>query len=378
MTSKITKRVGKRGVSYQVTVELPPDPKTGKRRQKLLTAPTKKEVETLAAQMVTNIAHGGFGEAEAKKLTLSQYLERWYPSLEGTVRPTTQRRYQDVLRRHVEPTLGRKYLSKLSPLDVQSLYADKLTEGLSPTTVALIHNILHRALKQAVRWGLLMRNVTEAVDPPREATPEYATWNEYQVREFLAVADKDEWAALWRLALTTGMRRGEILGLRWEDLDLTREVLAVRRTLSRGTGGTYTFGTPKTTSGRRSIALPRSTVESLKVHRIRQVEGRLKAEVYKDEDLVFADSIGEPLHPNSVAYRFNRLIAKARLPRIRFHDLRHTAATLMLANNIHPKIVQERLGHADVSMTLNRYSHVTMDMQREAADRLDNLIGGAF
>jgi integrase len=116
----------------------------------------------------------------------------------------------------------------------------------------------------------------------------------------------------------------------------------------------------------------------LKVHRIRQVEGRLKAEVYKDEDLVFADSIGEPLHPNSVAYRFNRLIAKARLPRIRFHDLRHTAATLMLANNIHPKIVQERLGHADVSMTLNRYSHVTMDMQREAADRLDNLIGGAY
>jgi integrase len=375
MTSKIRKHVGKRGVSYQVTVELPPDPKTGKRRQKLLTARTKKEAETLAAQLVANIANGGFGEAEAKKLTLSQYLARWYPSLEGAVRPSTQRRYQDVLTQHVEPMLGTKNLSKLTPLEVQALYAEKLSAGLSPTTVALIHNILHRALKQAVRWGLLTRNVTEAVTPPREAKLEYVTWNEQQVREFLVVSDGDEWAALWRLALTTGMRRGEILGLRWEDVDLDKGVLSVRRTLSRGTGGTYTYGTPKTTTGKRSIALTRSAVDSLKAHRRRQVEDRLKSPIYKDEDLVFADSIGEPLHPNSLAYRFNKLIARAGVPRIRFHDLRHTSATLMLANGEHPKIVQERLGHADISMTLNRYSHVTMDMQRLAADRLDALIG---
>jgi integrase len=174
------------------------------------------------------------------------------------------------------------------------------------------------------------------------------------------------------------MRRGEVLGLKWEDLDLGKGLLAVKRTLSRGTGGAYTFGTPKTAHGRRSIALPPSVVGSLQMHRIRQVERRLESEApYHDQSLVFANEIGEPLHPNSVAYQFKRLISQAGVPVIRIHDLRHTSATLMLANNVHPKIVQERLGHANISMTLDRYSHVTMDMQRDAADKLDNLVNGA-
>src|SRR5207249_2106797 len=178
-----------------------------------------------------------------------------------------------------------------------------------------------------------------------------------------------------------GMRRGEILALKWEDIDFKKGKLAVKRTLSRGKGGTFIFGEPKTAHGRRSIALPRSVVESLHRHRIQQVEKRLELDelktAYHDNDLVFANAIGEHIHPNSLDYRFKKLIAKAGVPKIRFHDLRHTSATLMLANNVHPKIVQERLGHADVSMTLNRYSHVTMDMQRGAADRLDDLVNGA-
>jgi integrase len=260
------------------------------------------------------------------------------------------------VRNHFEPEIGHVQLVKLSPLDVQHLYTEKLASGLSPTTVVFLHNILHKALKQAVRWGLLVRNVTEAVDPPQEAKPEYMTWNEQQVVRFLGIADEDKLAAFWRLALLTGMRRGELLGLKWEDIDITRGTLSVKRTLSRSGDGTYTLGAPKTTAGRRSIALPRSAVESLRRHRIKQWEARLALKgTYIDQDFVFADEIGEPLHPNTLRKRFLKLIAAAGVPIIRIHDLRHTSATLMLANGEHPKIVSERLGHANIGITLDRY-----------------------
>ena len=369
--------IQRRGKSWSVMVDMPPDPVTSARRQKRITARTKNEVEILRAQFITSVSQGGFAEADAKKMKVSEYLTRWAATLDRSVRPTTVKRYTDMVEKHANPIIGTIQLAKLSPLDVQRLYADRLAANLSPTTVALLHNILHKALKQAVRWGLLTRNVTEAVDPPRQATPEYVTWNQEQASAFLAVADKNDLAALWRLALLTGMRRGEALGLKWEDVDLVRGVLAVRRTLSRGTGGAYTFGIPKTAHGRRSIALPKSVVDSLKKHKARQAEHRLKlGEGYSKLDMVFADALGEPLHPNTLAYQFKKLQERARVPKIRIHDLRHTSATLMLANGEHPKIVQERLGHADVSMTLNRYSHVTMDMQRDAADRLDKLVDG--
>lgn len=378
MKAYIKKYTGKHGTRWYGRIDLPADPVTGARRQKRFNAPTKREVEEMAAQLLASLANGGFAEADAGKLTVSQYLERWLTSIAETVRTSTQERYADVVHKHIEPVIGRTQLSKLSPLDVQHLYADRRSAGLSPTTINLLHNILHRALKQAIRWGLLTRNVTEAVDPPREATPEYTVWSERQSASFLTVADSHEWAALWRLALLTGMRRGEVLGLKWEDIDLARATLSVKRTLSRGTGGRFTYGVPKTTFGRRSIALPRSVVDSLKSHRVRQLEARLALDAaYQDHDVVFADVVGEPLHPNTLAYQFKRLCKLAGVPVIRLHDLRHTSATLMLANGEHPKIVQERLGHANISMTLDRYSHVTPQMQRDAANRLDDLINGA-
>jgi integrase len=378
MKAYITKRSGKRGTVWYGRIDLPTDPVTGKRRQKRFNAPTKREVEAMAVQLLAAIENGGFSEADAKKITVSEYLTRWIASIEGAVRPSTKARYEEIVKRHIEPSIGRVQLAKLSPLNVQQLYADRLEAGLSPTTVDMLHNILHKAIKQAVRWGLLTRNVTEAVDAPRRATPEYTTWNEQVSTTFLAVADGDELAALWRLALLTGLRRGEMFGLKWEDIDLTRGSLSVRRTLSRGNKGTYTFGMPKTAHGRRSIALPRSVVEALHKHRVRQIEHRLALGVaYQDQGLVFADAIGEPLHPNTVTYQFKRLCRLAGVPIIRIHDLRHTSATLMLANNVHPKIVQERLGHANISMTLDRYSHVTMDMQKDAADQLDDLLNYA-
>jgi len=194
----------------------------------------------------------------------------------------------------------------------------------------------------------------------------------------LAAAEGDEQEALWRLALLTGMRRGEILGLCWADVDLERGSLAVRRTLIREEGGKWAYGTPKTAKGRRQIALPPSGVDSLRRHRVRQLEHRLAlGEIYQENDIVFANGIGEPLHPNTLTWRYKRLIAHAGVQAIRFHDLRHTSASLMLQNGEHPKVVQERLGHANIAITLDLYSHLTNDMQRDAAQRLDTLIGEA-
>lgn len=373
MRGSIQKRVGTRGTTWYAVVDLPPDPVTGKRRQKRLSAPTRREVEALIAETMQTAKNGV--PADAGKLTVREYMDQWLKSAEPGLKPSTFRRYHDLTRRHVIPVLGNIKLAKLSPLDIQRWHADRLATGLSATSVVHLHYMFHRALEQAMRWNMVPRNVTELVDPPRRSTPDAATWNATQVGAFLTAGDKTNLAALWRLALLTGMRRGELLGLIWEDVDLERGTLAVRRTLSRGKAGSWEVGTPKTASGRRSIALPASAVSSLRQHRIHQLEHRLKlGDIYQDQGFVFTNATGGPLHVNSLMLQFVKVIAAAGVPRIRFHDLRHTSATLMLANGEHPKIVQERLGHANISMTLDRYSHVTMDMQRAAADRLDILL----
>jgi integrase len=224
--------ITKRGDSWSALVDLPPDPVTGKRRRKRITARTKREVETQVAELIHK-AEIGF--TAAGKLTVREFFERWLESAAPTLRPATARRYRDVARLHIVGKIGNLRLAKLTPGDVQRLYADRLATGLSPPSVHHIHAILHRALDQAVRWGLLMRNVTDAVDPPRRSSPEMRTWDTRQVATVLTVAAGDELEALWRLALLTGMRRGELLGLRWSDVDLDAGALSVRRTL-RATG----------------------------------------------------------------------------------------------------------------------------------------------
>lgn len=353
-------------------MELARDPETNKRRQKWLTAATKREAEKLLAKTLHDLQTGGF--IEPTKATTAEYLTHWLETIEPTVRPSSHRRFSEVIRGRVIPTVGSVPLASLSPLHVQGFYRRCLGDGLSSTTVALYHNVLHRALDQAVKWQLLIRNPCDAVDAPRESSTEMQTWTPDQTRAFLGIADTHDLRALWLLAVHTGMRRGELLALRWQDVDLDRASLAVRRTLTRGTGA-LTFGEPKSMAGRRSLALPTVCVDALRSHRIRQLERRLEFDGdWQDTDLIFERGDGSLLHPNTLLHAFERLIVAAGVPRIRFHDLRHTAATLMLANGEHPKIVQERLGHSDISMTLNRYSHVTMDMQRDAVDRLERLL----
>ena len=376
MQGSIQKHVGKRGTSWYATVDLPRNPITGKRRQKRVSAPTKRQCEEKIREALNQADVSQ--SSDAGKITFAEYVARWLESVEPSLRPSTSRRYRDMLNHHAVPQIGHIKLAKLSPLDLQHLYANRLDAGLSSTTVHHLHVMLHGALKQAVRWGMVSRNVTEMVDAPRRTSPEITTWNAEQVSRFFATSDEHYLAALWRLALLTGMRRGELLGLKWEDIDLERGSLAVRRTLSRGKGGRWEVEQPKTASSRRSIALPESCAVALRKHRVAQNTERLRiGELWEDHGFVFTNRTGGPLNVNSMALQFEKLTTAVSLPRIRFHDLRHTSATLLLAKGVHPKIVQERLGHSDVSMTLNRYSHVTPDMQRLAADTLDEAFSSA-
>jgi integrase len=354
---------------------MPPDPVTGKRRQKRLGARTKQEIEQLVAQHVQAVTTGTY--VDATKLTLGAYLAQWLSTLEG-VGPATRRRYADLVRLHVVPVLGSRPLAKLTPLDVQALYANRKAAGLSSTSVNLLHNMLHRALQQAVHWDLLVRNPTERVLAPRPTATEPATWTTAEVARFLAAADATDDAAMWRVAICTGMRRSELLGLQWADVDLERGVLNIQHARKRGEGNRWETGAPKTRKGRRQIALPPSAVEALRQHRRRQVEYRLQlGSAYQDNGCVFAGDQGQPMHPNVIAKRFERLSTAAGVPRIKLHGMRHTNATVSLAAGEHPKIVQERLGHSTISMTLDRYSHVTASMQQEAAQRLDALLSAA-
>jgi integrase len=307
---------------------------------------------------------------------VSEYLTRWLVAIEPAVRPATACRYGQVIERHLTPGLGGLKLTKLGPAHLAGFYADRITAGLSPTTVNNQHMILHRALDQAVRWRLIPTNPCDAVEPPRRSRLEITTWTASQARTFLTATVDHPLGTLYRLALLTGMRRGELLALRWQDVDLERGSLAVRRTLTRDRHDKWQMGEPKTASGRRSIALPPSCGAALKRHHSTQKARKLRhRDIWQDHDLTFERGDGVAFHPNVAYETLQRLAVALALPTIRFHDLRHTAATLMLAEGVHPKIVQERLGHASITITLDLYSHVTMSMQREAADALDAALG---
>jgi integrase len=346
------------------------DPATGTRRQRRVTARTKREVERQVAELINKCESGGF--IDAGKVTVREFFDRWLEATALTLRAVTVRRYQDLVRLHIAGVIGNTLLAKVTAADVQRLYVGRLAAGLSPTTVRYIHAVLHHALDDAVKWGLLFRNVTDAVEPPKKTRNEMQVWSAEHVGCVLRAAADDPLEALWRLAIYTGMRRGELLAVRWADLELDSGGLYVQRSLSRGQTSRLEEAEPKSRSGRRRITLSSSIVESLKRHRVRQLEHRLVAgEAYEDRGYVFANATGGHIHPNMLYRRFHELVGRAGVPAIRFHDLRHTSATLLLAEGVHGKIVQERLGHSNIAMTLDLYSHVTADMQRQAADVLE-------
>lgn len=303
--------------------------------------------------------------------TVAGYLTSWIASARPSLRPRTWQRYEQLVRVHAIPELGRIRLSHLGPADLQQLYAHRLSAGAAPTSVHHPHAVLHRALRQATGWGLVVRNVADLVKPPRITRREMTTLSPDQARALLDAVAGDRLEAVYVVGLTTGMRQGELLGLRWADVDLDARSARVRTTLHRTRDG-FTFAAPKTARSRRQIALTPTAVGALRRHRARQIEDRLRAgAAWEDHDLVFANAIGQPLHGTYVTTLFRQVLARASLPRIRFHDLRHTAATLLLGRGVHPKIASEMLGHSTIAITLDLYSHVTPTMQREAVDALE-------
>jgi integrase len=341
----------------------------GKRIRKTVYGKTKAEVQEKLEKLKQDPTTGLPQDIE--KLTVATYMTRW---LEDTAKPTiedtTYERYEQLIRLHIVPEIGHLRLNKLTPAHLQQLYARKLEEGLSPRSVQFIHAVLHRALKQAHRWDMVPQNAAAAVDRPKVPKKQMQFLTPEQVERFWQVAEQDRLYALYVLAATTGMRQGELLGLRWPDIDFTQATLSVQRTL-KNVGSSLVVGQPKSAAGRRSITLPEIAVQALRDHRKRMLAEGLTASPW-----VFCDTEGGPIRKQNLVRRsFKPLLEEAELPDIRFHDLRHTAATLLLAKGVHPKVVQERLGHSSINLTLDTYSHVMPTLQRDAADKLDELFG---
>jgi integrase len=314
-----------------------------------------------------------------ERQTTGHYLQTWLESVRGQIEPSSWRRYGDYVRVHLVPGLGKAPLARLSAQQVQAFYGRKQQEGLSGTTVHSIHGMLHRALEDALRMGLLQRNVTEMVRAPRRSTQEMHPLTEEQAQRFLAaVAEGDRFRALYVLALTTGMREGELLALHWQDIDLRARTVQVRLGLqeAKGPHGRYVLAEPKTEYSRRTIGLTHTATEALRAHHVRQATERLRQGAVWDtsRDLVFPNSIGGLMIPDNLTKRsFKSLLERAGLPDIRFHDLRHTAATLLLSRGVNVKLVSEMLGHADVTTTLRIYGHVLPHMHQVAVEVMESV-----
>jgi integrase len=343
------------------------------RKWKTLYGKTRQEVAAKLAKALSDREGGLFFDAEGLKLR--EYMSRWLEdSVKGTVRNTTYERYEQTSRTHIVPMLGGIKLKALSPTHVRGLYKEKLS-SLSPRTVRYIHVTLHKALKQAVSDGLIPRNATEAVKPPQVHREEIRPLSPEQVKMLLDTASGDRLEALYVLAIHTGLRQGELLGLKWDDIDLKAGTLQVRRALITARGGPR-LAAPKTKGSRRRVSLTGVASEALKGHLERQLEEIDRAgSMWQENGLVFASETGAPLDRRDItSRRFKPLLKRAGLPHFRFHDLRHTCATLLLTKNVNPKVVSEMLGHSSIAITLDTYSHVLPNMQDSAARALEEAL----
>lgn len=347
----------------------------GKPRRKVIYGKTRKEVAD-KLKVALHDVHRGLPLPD-ERVSVEIYLKRWLADVANpTLRTGSYENYERKIRLHVLPHVGRLPLAKLGPQELSSLYAKLLAKELAPATVQYIHAILHRALDQAARWNLIPRNPADLVDAPRPGRHEVCPLSPEQVSTLFAAASGDRLEALYVVAVTGGLRLGEILGLRWADIDWDVGTLQVRRSLTRTKAKGLGFSEPKTAKGRRSVALPAFAIDALRHHKARQNEEKmLHRDVWDDGDLIFPNEVGRPIERQNLIRRsFKLLLKKAELPDVRFHDLRHTAATLLLRLGEHPKVVQERLGHATIAVTMDIYSHVMPDLQRDAATKLDRLL----
>jgi len=367
--------------SWTIVYDLPMDGVTGKRRQKSQTVRgTKRDAERALRQVLLSLEQGSY--VKPNKISLGELLRQWlkdYASMNTTDR--TQESYTSIVERHLIPALGRVSLIDLQAQNIQGYYGKKLSDGradgkggLSARSVVYHHRILSNALDYAVRMGLVVRNVAKVVEPPRVARVMMRTLSPEEATRFLDVARETDYYVYFATLLYTGLRRGELLALRWRNLDLGKGTLSVVETAYRLGNGEYRVKEPKTPQSRRSVILPPSLVELFRVYRFDQELLRIQLGISLNaDDFAFIRPDGSPINPNAVTLAFRRIIKRAGVKDVRIHDLRHTHASLMLKAGIHPKVVSERLGHANIGITLDLYSHVLPGLQEAAAEKFDRI-----
>ena len=365
--------------SYSLKVSLGKDANSGKYKYQWTTVKgTKKEAEKRLAEILHQLDNGTF--MTPSKTTLGEYLEKWLKDYaKPNLSPRGYERYESISRVHLIPSLGNIPLTQLKPEHLQKHYTDKLNNGLSALTVRYHHTVLHKALQTAIKWGLVNRNVADGVDVPRARRNEMQTWDEYEINRFLETAKDSPYYTLFHTALFTGMRRSELLAIRWCDVDFIFSQISVSRSLHHLKDGSYVFTQPKSAKSKRTIALSSFAIVAFREHREKQEVIRASLGIpLKDDDLVFNTLEGKPLRPNTITRAWSTLATRAGVKVIRLHDARHTHASLMLKSGVHPKIVQERLGHASIQITLDTYSHVAPGLQQAAAEGFDKLVSPMY
>lgn len=365
---KKDKKTGK----YFYIVDIGIDPLTGKRKQKKKRGFTsKKEAESALTKLLSEVHTGTY--VEPSNLSYGEYLENWFNTKKYSVGIQTAKVLKGYLNSRIIPSLGNIKLAKLTSLHMQNYVNSLRDEGLKRGTIEKIIKIIRNSLEHAIDLELITKNVAAKTKLPKSDKEELTVWNEQEVQLFLKVAQESRYSVAFHMALVTGMRQGELLGLRWKDVDLEKGHLTISQTLSHD-GKTFLLG-GKTKSSLRKILLPASTIAKLKKHRAVVLKEKLsQGEEYHDNDLVMCTPSGTPINPANVRRSLNDLIKKAAVPKIRFHDLRHTHATLLLAKGVNVKVISERLGHSNIKITLDTYSHVLPTMQEDAVNKIEEIL----
>lgn len=355
------------------------DPETGKRKRKWHSfAGTKREAQKECARLITDMQSGSY--IEPSKLTVAELMLRWLDHARAHVSPRTHERYSEIVKKNLNPALGAVLLTRLRPVQISEAYAKALASGrrdgkggLAPTTVVYMHRLLKQALGQAVKWELLNRNPADAVDPPKVEREAMTTFDIEQTAQLLDGLKGSRLLVPVMLGVMCGLRRGEIVALRWRNVDLATGRLSIMESAEQTAAG-IRYKPPKSGRG-RTVALPSSLLEHLRLHRVQQAQEFLRLGSRPTEaTFVYTQEDGEPLQPRSLTQAWRKIAASGELPRIRFHDLRHAHATHLLARGVHPKVASERLGHSRVGITLDLYSHVLPGMQEDAAARVDDAL----
>ncbi|WP_165423558.1 tyrosine-type recombinase/integrase [Ktedonosporobacter rubrisoli] len=315
--------------------------------------------------------------ATGPRQKLRDYLVQW---LETTHKPPLSRhstyiQYRWAIRRHLAPALGHIQLQKLTPQHVQVFYAKLLQSNLKPSSITVIHAVLHVALENAIKWKLVSYNVASIVTVPKRDRYEPCTLSDAEAQKLIRIVRESGLEAILLMAVTTAMRRGELLSLRWSDIDLDSCTLRIKHTVNRLAGYGFVENDPKSSYSRRKIVLPHVVIDALKRHQERQNAYKSSAKKWVDRDLVFPNTQGNFLKPDRLLKMFQKALDQADLPHMRFHDLRHSAATILLQMGIHPKVVQELLGHSTIAMTMDVYSHLLPSMHKDAMNGMDDLFG---